>query len=92
MEGDVFDPLEYRSVLGIVDRRVSLAYGEISGLAVEATGQQLDLLPLLDRTNCRPAVETFVTAWARRMAALAAQPGLELAEGFRRELASDWLS
>jgi LmbE family N-acetylglucosaminyl deacetylase len=61
-------------------------------LSIEATGEHVELLPLLDRANPRPVLELLIHAWARRIAGLANRPGLELAEGFRRETAADLLS
>ena len=73
------------------DSQMKLAIDDLR-LGIEATGQHRDLLPLLDRANPRPVLEMMVHAWARRTAALAGRPGLELAEGFRRETALDLLA
>lgn len=75
----------------IHDSQMKLAIDDLR-LGVQATGQHQDLLPLLDRANPRPVLEMMIHAWARRTAALARRPGLELAEGFRRETAVDLLA
>jgi len=59
---------------------------------VDATGEASELIPLLDRENPRPALEFFLRAWAQRLAGLSNLPGVELAEGFRRETAADIFS
>jgi len=56
---------------------------------VQATGRFTQVLDMLDRDNYRPALETFIRAWAARVGA---RIGAEAGEEFRVERCDDLLA
>ena len=70
------------------DSQMKLTIDELR-MSIEAGGRYTNLLPMLDRDNCRPALEMMIRTWNRNVAQ--GQP-FEYGEAFRYEAADSLIA